>query len=126
MNITAETLSNFTYKDILLPLPGHSVIYPENELGVLYRDLMAKDGLSPDLMKRNVKWVHCPLAKVFVRDLSLPGAYRACFAVPKDMEWQLMNYNDPTLPLTHTDMDRMHMKASSTLGSLGSVVNDGK
>ena len=54
----------FTIHDVVLPLPGYDVVYPDNELKEQYRQIMANDGLDIDNMRRKV------------RDYSLSGAYR--------------------------------------------------
>lgn len=64
--LTEEHLKSgqFTIHDVVLPLPGYDVVYPDNELKDHYRQIMAKDGLDIDNMRRKV------------RDYALSGAYR--------------------------------------------------
>ena len=64
--VTEEHLKSgqFTIHDVVLPLPGYDVVYPDNQLKDHYRQVMANDGLDIDNMKRKV------------RDYSLSGAYR--------------------------------------------------
>ena len=64
--VTEEHLKSgqFTIHDVVLPLPGYDVVYPDNELKDNYRQIMAKDGLDIDNMRRKV------------RDYALSGAYR--------------------------------------------------
>ncbi|KAI5815315.1 putative pseudouridine synthase TruD/Pus7 [Pyronema omphalodes] len=51
--------------DVVLPIPGWDVVYPETEgLMQVYQDVMKKDSLDPRDMKRSV------------RDWSLTGSYR--------------------------------------------------
>lgn len=54
----------FTIHDVVLPLPGYDVVYPDNSLKDEYRKIMANDGLDIDNMRHKVK------------DYSLSGAYR--------------------------------------------------
>lgn len=61
----------FTIHDVVLPLPGHDVVYPDNQLKDYYRQIMANDGLDIDNMRRKV------------RDYSLSGAYRYVFFFKK-------------------------------------------
>ena len=54
----------YTIRDVVLPLPGYDVVYPENDVKDRYRRIMADDGLDIDNMRRKIK------------DYSLSGAYR--------------------------------------------------
>ena len=53
--VTAESLSNHSIEDVVLPLPGYSVIYPENETKSWYQEVMDKDGLDVDNMRHKTK-----------------------------------------------------------------------
>ena len=55
---------DFTIQDVVLPLPGYDVNYPENNMKDQYRQIMANDDLDIDNMRRKVK------------DYALSGAYR--------------------------------------------------
>ena len=48
VKIVGLEVKNVKLSQIVLPLPGHSVVYPENEVGTLYKDLLAKDGIAFD------------------------------------------------------------------------------
>ena len=54
----------YTIQDVVLPLPGYDINYPENNMKDHYRGILADDGLDIDNMRRKVK------------DYSLSGAYR--------------------------------------------------
>lgn len=54
----------YTIHDVVLPLPGFDVVYPENDMKDHYRQIMANDGLDISNMRRKVK------------DYALSGAYR--------------------------------------------------
>ncbi|RHZ79852.1 hypothetical protein Glove_140g75 [Diversispora epigaea] len=88
-----EDLPNYTIHDVVLPLPGHSVLYPNNDISQKYKELMWIDRLDPRAMKRDIK------------DFSLPGDYRKIMGKPKHVSWQLFRYNDPNVPLSLTDLD---------------------
>jgi len=52
--ISEENLSKYTIFDVVYPLPGCDVSYPDNEIGKWYIDLLAKDGLTSEkLSKKN-------------------------------------------------------------------------
>ena len=54
----------YTIHDVVFPLPGYDVVYPENDMKDHYRQIMADDGLDISNMRRKVK------------DYALSGAYR--------------------------------------------------
>jgi tRNA pseudouridine13 synthase len=55
--LTAEDISSkaFTIYDVVLPLPGHDIKYPSNEMGTFYTELMEKDNLTSEKLKSKHK-----------------------------------------------------------------------
>ena len=53
--ITEEELESVKIEDVVLPMPGHNVIYPNNVIKQWYEELLAVDGLSFTAMKQNVR-----------------------------------------------------------------------
>ena len=53
--ITEETLSKYTVHDVLLPLPGFDVRWPENEAKEEMMRLLSLDGVSVDQLQHRVK-----------------------------------------------------------------------
>jgi len=53
--LTEEDLKNYSIFDVVLPLPGYSVVYPNNIIFEKYKNLMWKDRLDPREMRRNIK-----------------------------------------------------------------------
>lgn len=52
--ISEENLSKYTIFDVVYPLPGCDIRYPDNEIGKWYIDILAKDNLTSEkLMKKN-------------------------------------------------------------------------
>ena len=76
-------LSRYTIDDLVLPLPGYDVKYPENKMMDAYKTFMGSHGFDPNDMRRKQK------------DFSLPGSYRKVLVKPKDFEWSLVSYEDP-------------------------------
>ncbi|KAF9981010.1 multisubstrate pseudouridine synthase 7 [Mortierella antarctica] len=99
--LTAEDVDQYTIYDVILPLPGFDVIYPTHEIGAKYKELMAKDGLNPDDMRRGNK------------DYSLSGSYRTILSRPENVEWEIVRYDETNIPLTLTDFERMEGKAKA-------------
>ncbi|GFN76200.1 pseudouridylate synthase 7 homolog [Plakobranchus ocellatus] len=91
--LTKDNIEKYSIHDVVLPLPGHSVIYPKNEVHEWYREMLKDDGLDIDNMKRSQK------------DYSLPGAYRHITVAPTQVSWSHHQYDDYTLPLTLSDWD---------------------
>lgn len=85
----------FTIHDVVLPLPGYDVVYPDNSLKDEYRKIMANDGLDIDNMRHKVK------------DYSLSGAYRKLLVKPSLMSWRWLRYNDVKQPLVVTDKEAL-------------------
>lgn len=70
-----EEASKYTLRDVVLPLPGHSVIFPTNTVGEFYHMLMKVDGIdTTTFMHKN-------------RDFRLPGSYRRLIEIPQNMKW---------------------------------------
>jgi len=49
--ITKENIDKYTIYDIVLPMPGHDIIYPDNDIKEYYENLLKKDGIDPKDMK---------------------------------------------------------------------------
>ncbi|KAJ1735465.1 multisubstrate pseudouridine synthase 7 [Coemansia biformis] len=97
--VTADNASEYTIYDVVLPLPGWSVEYPENEVKAIYLDLMKKDGLSPFGLDKH------PL-----KEYRLAGAYRHLVIKPRDFSYEWMRYNDDMQPLARSDSDAIEGK----------------
>lgn len=106
--VTADTLPNYSIENVVLPLPGYSIVYPENDVKAWYQELMKEDGLDVDNMRHRTK------------EYSLSGDYRHVVVRPSDVSWQLYRYDDVTIPLTLSDYDRLN-KATEP-----ETVKDGK
>jgi tRNA pseudouridine13 synthase len=50
---TVEDCEAFTIYDVVLPLVGYNIVYPENELGDQYLKIIRQDGLDPDKLYRS-------------------------------------------------------------------------
>ncbi|GJJ07479.1 hypothetical protein Clacol_001681 [Clathrus columnatus] len=93
--LQAEDLSKYTMFDIIMPLPGTDVAYPEGSLGEKYREFLRKDGLDPDDFHRKQK------------DYTLGGSYRKILHHPKELSWMVMKYTDPDVALAQSEEDQI-------------------
>ncbi|KAG1686767.1 hypothetical protein DVH05_005975 [Phytophthora capsici] len=94
--VTAENLSQYSIFDVVLPLPGYSITYPENALKQRYEEIMKADGVDFLALERATN-----------SEYHLPGSYRHVLKKPLDVEHALKRFNDPTVPLLETDVDRL-------------------
>ena len=92
--VTAEEEANGTYsiEEVLLPLPGHKILFPANDVQHEYTRRLAEHGLTIDCLARGSG------------GLSLPGSYRRLLQRPQQMKWRILKYTDPNLPLAVTDL----------------------
>ncbi|GMF15103.1 unnamed protein product [Phytophthora lilii] len=94
--VTAENLSQYSIYDVVLPLPGYSIVYPENALKERYDDIMKADNVDFQALERATN-----------SEYHLPGSYRHVLRKPVNVDHELKRFNDPTVPLLETDVDRL-------------------
>lgn len=93
--LTEEDVDSYTVHDVVMPLPGYDVIYPTSKIGEAYKNMLTEDGLDICNMRHKIK------------DYSLAGAYRKVVIRPSDVSWEMVSYDDPKIPLVHTDADKL-------------------
>lgn len=97
--LSAEEVDSgaFTIFDIVLPMPGYDIEYPNNEIGDFYKEFMASEqggGLDPADMRRKIK------------DFSLSGSYRHLIGrVKEGLSFEVRTYHDETEQLVETDLE---------------------
>ncbi|XP_037090775.1 pseudouridylate synthase 7 homolog [Pollicipes pollicipes] len=94
--LTEAELAQHTIHELVLPLPGWAVRYPDNETADWYRELLEADGV--DLSRE-----HCDS----LRQYSLAGAYRRVLARPDVGRWRIARYADPAVDLVASDVDAL-------------------
>ncbi|XP_042866016.1 pseudouridylate synthase 7 homolog isoform X2 [Penaeus japonicus] len=93
--LSAEEAKETDITEVLLPLPGYNIVYPENVMKEWYSALLEEDGLSFSALKHHVKM------------FSVGGVYRRLIMKPSNVESSTCFYDDPTLPLIQSDMDKL-------------------
>ncbi|CAI9733696.1 pseudouridylate synthase 7 homolog [Octopus vulgaris] len=94
--ITADNISKYTIHDIVMPLPGFSILYPDNEAKNWYKEILSKDGLDVDNLRHSNK------------DYSLPGTYRKMVIKSTGVSWKIYRYNDVKIPLSYSDYELLN------------------
>ncbi|EDV26019.1 uncharacterized protein TRIADDRAFT_23629 [Trichoplax adhaerens] len=90
-----QDLPHYSIHDIVLPLPGYNVMYPQHEANDWYHQQMKADGISI----KNLENRH--------KEFSLCGMYRKLVVRPKNLSWSTARYDDFTIPLYSTDLDQI-------------------
>ncbi|XP_050414065.1 pseudouridylate synthase 7 homolog isoform X2 [Patella vulgata] len=91
--IDEDNMKDYSILDVVLPLPGYEMIYPTNNVGELYKELLAEDGIDITNMKTKHK------------DFSVPGTYRKMVVKPTHVNKRIIYYNDHTMSLALSDLD---------------------
>ncbi|XP_013103621.2 pseudouridylate synthase 7 homolog [Stomoxys calcitrans] len=98
---------NYSIYDVVLPLPGHDITYPNNEIASWYEETLAKYELSSEKLKHNVK------------TFSMAGAYRKLLIKPSEMSWQFCSYATPEETLILSDFEKLVGKTLDDLKGKG-------
>ena len=79
---TEHLLSKVKFSSIVLPLPGHDVIYPQNKIGDIYQQILKEDGIVFDKSK--------------IMESTARGSYRNIIAMAHELKWECvtMESND--------------------------------
>ncbi|XP_013787304.1 pseudouridylate synthase 7 homolog [Limulus polyphemus] len=89
----ADLSKGISIYDIVLPLPGYNIVYPQNEVMEWYKELLEKDNLTLTSFQSRVK------------SYSLGGSYRHLLVRPQLMSWAILRYDDIKEPLVLSDLD---------------------
>uniref|UniRef100_A0A0K2V6A6 Pseudouridylate synthase 7 (Putative) [Xenopus (Silurana) tropicalis] n=1 Tax=Lepeophtheirus salmonis TaxID=72036 RepID=A0A0K2V6A6_LEPSM len=91
--VDEANIQDFTIYDVVMTVPGHDVIFPDNEIKSWYEERLSQDDLKKEDFKNRVK------------DFDLPGSYRKIIVRPDAVKWQMMGYSDENICLTLSDYD---------------------
>ncbi|KAI8892309.1 pseudouridine synthase [Globomyces pollinis-pini] len=94
---TEEEALKYDFFQVVLPMPGHSVLYPKNSIMEEYTKFMGKDNLNP--LRMNHK----------NRDLNLPGDYRLLVTKPTNVSGYVTRYDDtdPLVDIIESDVSKL-------------------
>jgi len=92
-----EDPSKYSVADVLIPIPGCKVKFPENEMKSWFVELLTEDNLTLDSFVNSVK------------TYNLPGDYRHMLVKPWDVSWEVVGYDEPTEDLIVSDKERLDM-----------------
>ena len=98
-----ENQANYTIQDVLIPIPGTKVKFPDNEVKTWFKEFLAEDDMSLESFDSSVK------------DYRLPGDYRAMVVLPGDVNWSLVCHEDPLQDLLPSDKDALENKAGASV-----------
>ncbi|XP_015482648.1 pseudouridylate synthase 7 homolog isoform X6 [Parus major] len=107
VHIEEGDVDNYTIHDVVMPLPGFDVIYPKHKIGEAYKEMLVADNLDINNMRHKI------------RDYSLSGAYRKIIIRPQNVNWEVVAYDDPKIPLFTTDLDKLEGKPLPVLPTDG-------
>ncbi|PGH06101.1 hypothetical protein AJ79_06635 [Helicocarpus griseus UAMH5409] len=102
--LSAEEAASGKYSifDIVLPLPGFDILYPDNEMTKFYKEFMGSErggGIDPFDMRRSWK------------DCSLSGGYRKLLSKPgPDYSFEVKAYAADDEQFVQTDLDKLKAK----------------
>ena len=94
--VTEKDKDKYSLTDVVLPLVGSKIRYPENETGQLFITVLAEIGLKKE-----------HFANIQDREISLGGDYRKIICKPTDVDFKVVEYTDPRQPLLQTDLMKL-------------------
>ncbi|KAF1329840.1 Pseudouridylate synthase 7, partial [Globisporangium splendens] len=97
--LTEENVDQYGIDDVVLPLPGHSIVYPENEVGSAYEKLMKADGVDM------ASW--CGAGGAHHQYHQLDGMYRNVIKKPTNVSAVVKEYTNANKPMLLTDVDEL-------------------
>ncbi|RLO03022.1 hypothetical protein DYB28_013381, partial [Aphanomyces astaci] len=117
--ITEANIGEYSIEDVVLPVHGYNTLLPKNEIAAvrgpkcicrcipmhgvildmleqIYERCAKEDGVDFASLKRNQS-----------PEYNLPGSYRHIVCKPKAVAHTIKRYNDETIPLVESDVDRL-------------------
>jgi tRNA pseudouridine13 synthase len=109
--VTAEDVisKKYSISDVVLPLVGSEILFPHNDIGNYFHELLAVDSLSVDLLSK---------CHIIYR---LKGGYRKLIEFPRNLEWELKEYQNDNDEINTTELNNFlppRTKNDPTVSSL--------
>lgn len=82
LTVVGDHILSLPFAQVVLPVLGHSIQYPENRVGQWFQDALRRDGLQTCRFR-------VPALK-----LNVPGCYRQILKHPHNLSYQLMEEQD--------------------------------
>ena len=105
-------ISSISILDVVLPLPGYDIIYPEHLTKKVYLDLVEREGLSLPIRKDEDEDIGIQHAEFCLSHW--PGTYRHVVCKPKDVVCDIMTYTNENDDLMTTELRMPDEKAQPT------------
>lgn len=96
--VTEDNIHNYSIFDVVIPLPGRSISNMKQNL----IDLMAQDNVTPEMFQK------------LSGEYGAGGDLRHILAMPKDLEWEILRYNDSKAALIDSDLDVLEHRTNRT------------
>lgn len=109
--VTEENQKRYRIQDVVLPLPGYDIKYPQNSLIGFYNDLMSSEDVNFQ-----------KLTHAMGSEYHLPGSYRHLIRRPKNVAYEIKRYDDPSIALFPTDVDILQERAVQASIPTGKMV----
>ncbi|KAG7379704.1 hypothetical protein PHYPSEUDO_008270 [Phytophthora pseudosyringae] len=97
MELTEANVDQYSIEDVVLPLPGHAIKYPGNEVAAAYRKMLTTDGID----------LNAHIGPDGSQTYLLDGSYRHVVKKPTRVSFRLERYVDPMKPLISNDVDAL-------------------
>uniref|UniRef100_T1IV34 ENTH domain-containing protein n=1 Tax=Strigamia maritima TaxID=126957 RepID=T1IV34_STRMM len=94
--------TNIDIFDVVMPLPGSSVIMPKNDVAQIYEEILKEENMDFSKSYSNV------------RAYALHGGYRKLVVLPGNMSSTIRKYDDSTIPLVFSDLEILKDSSSTT------------
>ena len=95
VEITPENMNLYSISDVVIPLPGHKINFPNNAVGDYIRSLLAQDGLDQASLSNEGKNAL----------YGVTGNYRRLMQIPSDFSWRIGYGSDMNKQYFETDAD---------------------
>ncbi|OWA50274.1 Pseudouridylate synthase 7-like protein [Hypsibius exemplaris] len=107
VSLTENCLDQFSIYDVVLPLPGFDVKFPDTPVTQFILDQMTIDGI--DLREKHK-----------VKDYSLSGSYRNIATKPSNFSWEIKKFDNPEQDLLLSDLDVLNKRQLPPISESGS------